>query len=106
LPRPAGSARRNLSARLDGVSCPTPTWCVAVGMAVARSGAELPVIEQWNGSQWSREPSPRLAGASLDAVSCTSDRSCVSIGSSGIHGLVERLHRGVWTRGLLPRSLT
>jgi hypothetical protein len=106
LPRPAGSGRRNLSARLDGVSCPTPTWCVAVGMAVARSGAELPLIEQWNGSRWSRQPSPRLAGAALDAVSCTSDRSCVSIGAIGIHGLVERLHHGVWTRGLLPRSLT
>jgi hypothetical protein len=106
LPRSAGSGRRSLSTRLDGVSCPTPTWCVAVGMVIARRRAELPLIEQWNGSQWSRQPSPRLAGASLDAVSCTSDRSCVSVGSIGIHGLVERLHRGVWTRGVLPRSLT
>ncbi len=102
LSRPTGFGQRSLS----GVSCPTPTWCVAVGMTVARPGPELPLIEQWNGAQWSRQPSPRLAGASLAAVSCTSARSCVSIGSIGTHGLVERLHRGVWTGRLLPRSLT
>ena len=103
---PAGSRRPTHSARLDGVSCPSPTWCVAVGIATARPSVERPLIERWNGSRWSRQWVPQPPDASLDAVSCSSDRACIAVGSIGSRGLIERLSHGAWTRLLQSRPLT
>jgi hypothetical protein len=103
LPRPKGSA---VSARLNGVSCPTARWCVAVGTVTAGPSADWPLIERWSGARWLRQRTPRLASASLDAVSCTPDRTCVAVGSIGSQGLVARLSHGAWTRRSLSRPLT
>jgi hypothetical protein len=71
----AGGAVTNL---LDGVSCPTVTWCTAVGSYAVGSGFD-PLIQTWNGTAWSIATSPTVGGA-LYAVSCTSVTSCVAVG--------------------------
>jgi hypothetical protein len=106
LSRAAAAGRRPLNAWLNGVSCTSGTWCVAVGTVTDWTGNDRPLVERWNGSRWSRWQLPKPAEGSLYAVSCTRDRSCVAVGSVGIHGLVESLHGGVWTRQLLSQSLT
>ena len=70
---------------LAGVSCPSANTCVAVGSAFPaadpqEAGFEQPtLIERWNGSSWSIQPSPPSGGA-LNAVSCTSATACTAVG--------------------------
>jgi len=74
-------------AYLDGVSCPSTTFCAAVGYT-AYDGTPTdyqPVIEQWNGSSWAIVPAPAAAGSygdELDAVSCVGPTSCTAVGSN------------------------
>ena len=61
---------------LYGVSCPTPTSCIAVGDGEAAA---------WDGSNWTvqnlPQPPASSPGATLEAVSCPSSSRCVAIGS-------------------------
>jgi hypothetical protein len=66
------------SSSIDSVSCSSPRACTAVG-SVYRVGAPLALVERWNGSRWSRQPSPRIGG--LSAVSCPSANWCMAAGS-------------------------
>jgi hypothetical protein len=81
LPSPTPTA----GAYLDGVSCPSTTFCAAVGYT-AYSGPDTntsPVIEQWNGTFWTIVPSPAAAGSFGDelwAVSCVGPTSCTTVG--------------------------
>ncbi|MGO9874373.1 MAG: hypothetical protein ACLPVY_11290 [Acidimicrobiia bacterium] len=65
---------------LNGVSCISATFCIAVGTAV----------EQWNGKTWSivASPSPPGQPYELDGVSCASRADCAAVGyySSPIDG--------------------
>ena len=60
---------------LSSISCPTPTFCVAVDL----TGAGY----MYSRGSWS--PSPGIAGAStrLHSVSCSSTKLCVAVGQSG-----------------------
>jgi hypothetical protein len=84
-PTPAGAS----AALLFGVSCPTLRSCVAVGSVTGRAGITVPLIERWNGSRWSIQPTPSAAVAQfgrvsyLAGVSCASTRACVAVGHSG-----------------------
>ncbi len=65
---------------LGGVSCTSPSYCVAVG------SNGLTLIETYNGSSWSITPSPDMStvpgsGNILNAVSCASSSACAAIGS-------------------------
>ena len=67
----------------DGVSCPSPNSCTAVGDHYA-AGYQL-VAERWNGTNWTITPAPKPAGdfyASLSSVSCTSPTACIAVGQS------------------------
>jgi len=72
---------------LFGVSCPSATYCVAVGQTEVSGGvlpSATPFAEQWNGTTWSVLPSPRSTSASvgfLFGVSCSSARSCEVVGN-------------------------
>ena len=88
---------------LNGVSCPSPTSCIAVGSFVP--GNSMPLAETWNGSAWTTENVPTPAGAAsaqLNAVSCPSVATCTAVGSSTMsdggssHGLVETWSGGSW----------
>ena len=78
-PSPAGASR----SYLNGVSCTTPSACIAVGTYQASSGAHVTLAEEWNGSSWSVEPalSPGSDRNGLNAVSCTSASACTAAGS-------------------------
>jgi hypothetical protein len=76
----------------NGVSCPTVTFCVAVGRVPGRS-----FIEAWNGHTWTLKLTPAGIGLVLDSVSCRASHWCAAIGTlsptaSNGPGMVEAYH--------------
>ena len=96
-PNPAGATYITLI----GVSCATATACTAVGSYNNRAGRGRALVERWNGTKWSIQPTPNPASATdsrLAAVSCPSATACTALGSSQDaagqqHVLIERWHR-------------
>jgi hypothetical protein len=86
---------------LQGVSCTSVRFCMAVG-----SSGALTLVEQWNGSTWhmARSPNPRSNSDALDAVSCTSPSFCAAVGSfsAGSRTLVEQWNGTRWARSPSP----
>jgi hypothetical protein len=75
---------------MTGVSCPSPTSCVAVGVSRAPGTVAFvrPVIEHWNGSRWAQTsgatpPDPNAVWG-LNDVSCPSTDSCFAVGETGL----------------------
>jgi alpha-tubulin suppressor-like RCC1 family protein len=67
--------------RLDGISCVSSDFCVAVGHSELWFGEGL--IEMWSGGAWTNVPPPsdlELFDVELTGVSCTSVRFCVAVG--------------------------
>lgn len=65
---------------LQGVSCPTTTFCVAVGSSNLQT-----LVETFNGTSWTITPSPDTSTSDqdlLEGVSCTSPSFCVAAGYS------------------------
>lgn len=69
---------------LYGVSCPTVTWCVAVGSYDTRQGVQTTLAETWDGTRWSvvPTPSPGSVLSILTGVACTSPSDCVAVGDT------------------------
>jgi hypothetical protein len=71
-------------ALLDGVSCTSPSSCMAVGSAgTARDDTKVTLAESWNGTAWKlvSTPPPAAPGdTSLSSVSCTAPASCMAAG--------------------------
>jgi hypothetical protein len=66
---------------LNGVSCPWRNVCFAVGSSTSSSGTRTPVIELWNGSNWSIQTSPNVPNGTLDAISCSGLLACTAVGT-------------------------
>jgi hypothetical protein len=83
---PAPTPRGAVFAGLGGVSCLSPSFCMAAGSYSTSSSESGPVkslTERWNGKKWAIVPSPNSAGAVqtfLGAVSCTSPSACTTTG--------------------------
>ncbi|MGP8058895.1 MAG: hypothetical protein ACLP9C_04590 [Acidimicrobiales bacterium] len=76
-PSPGGA-----TSYLNGVSCVSVTWCMAVGTVESATTYD-PEVEVWNGAGWG-STTPPAGGASswgntLTAVSCTSATFCVAL---------------------------
>jgi hypothetical protein len=72
-----------LNSLLVAVSCPSSTACVAVGNQETAAGGQTSLVEAWNGSAWSIQHTPAVAGAltvMLSSVACTSSTACVAVG--------------------------
>jgi hypothetical protein len=72
---------------LLATSCPSPTFCMAVGSTASKAGAGL--SERWNGSNWAPVVTPnppRATEVTLTSVSCASSSSCVALGSAELVG--------------------
>ena len=94
---------------LESVSCIALHDCVAVGYTVAGAPAGLgrgALVEAWNGSSWSAQPTPPLPGqVELHSVSCASASSCVAVGLQSpsltqfqfSQPLIERWNGTDWT---------
>ena len=79
-PSPAG-ARHSW---LFGVSCTSPSACVAVGAYDNHAGTQLALAERWNGKTWTiiaPATPPGATASSLSGLSCPSPRYCVAVGS-------------------------
>jgi hypothetical protein len=77
-PSPSAADPRDV---FDGVSCVSPTACVAVGQrTITTRPAVLPLTERWNGRRWVILATPGMGG--LDAVSCSTRSACVALGGS------------------------
>ena len=66
------------------VSCVSASWCVAVGY-FENGNSNQTLIELWDGSSWSIQPSPNTSPTednSLGGVSCVSTTWCVAVGNS------------------------
>lgn len=65
---------------LNGVSCPTQSFCVAVGDVPDGGGA---LAEAWDGARWGLQDMPASGeepGYVLQAVSCVSPFFCMAVG--------------------------
>ncbi len=97
---------------VSGMSCASPTSCVAVGTATDVGGFPLALIETLNGGSWTVQVAPEPADAGSDAsgtqssrlgaVSCASTSWCVAVGtyesSSGqVQVLVDTYSSGSWS---------
>lgn len=94
---------------LESVSCVPPRHCVAIGYTPAGLPDEPEpgaVVEVWNGTSWSVQPTPPLAGdVELRSVSCASVNDCVAVGwqspsaggAIGNQPLIERWDGADWT---------
>jgi hypothetical protein len=93
---------------LQGVSCASPQFCVAVGYYPNGENQERPLAEMYSGGTWTAKRLP-LAGSGLEgtlaSVSCLSDTSCVAVGAPDdeAFGLVETFSGSTWTETRVPR---
>ena len=103
-PNPAGATGSSLT----GVSCTRTTVCTAVGSYTNGAGTTMALAERWNGTSWSIQTTPSLAGtsgSSFNSVSCTSSAACTAVGeANGVSGgynvaltLAERWNGVSWT---------
>ena len=87
---------------LNGVSCTSRMFCVAVGYHVTKKGVSKTLVESWNGTTWSIVSAPdKGSGANtLNGVSCTSSTFCVAVGDYSSYGydtLVETWNGSHWS---------
>jgi hypothetical protein len=90
---------------LNAVSCPSPTFCVAVGDNSVSSG-HTTLAEHWNGSSWTVKPTPNPTASGqypdLVSVSCVSATACMAVGldansGGGVAAFSERWDGSKWT---------
>jgi hypothetical protein len=97
---PSGLAKN----RLTAVSCSSSTACIGTGWQINTANTYVPLVESWNGTEWSTQSAPAPSGATvstLEAVSCTSSTACTAAGhyvnSSGTTvTLAERWNGTEW----------
>lgn len=77
----------NTAATLNGVSCTSPSSCMAVGSQGPPHNPTLfTLAEQWNGTAWREATTPpplTPGGTALIAVSCTGSSACMAGGYFG-----------------------
>ena len=92
--------------QLVGVSCASPSACMAVGQYFT-GVYDQTLVEQWDGTNWSVVPSSDTSPTQtndLSGVSCTSTTDCVAVGeyendpANGIdQTLIEQWDGTIWT---------
>jgi len=101
-------------AALNGVSCTSARFCLAVGAACSPNvqcewAASTPGVTglralalRWNGRKWTTLRTPAPADTSLISVSCSSWRACTAVGRSGSGLVAERWNGARWARQRVP----
>jgi hypothetical protein len=100
VPSPAGHPLSGFFA----VSCTSARACTAVGAQTGTHGTTTPLAERWNGTGWSIQATPGLAGSmgsEFLAVSCTPATACTAGGANLDHSgtsvpLAERWNGASW----------
>ena len=91
---PGGPPGRGL---MSDVSCTSATACTAVG-----SGVKGPLVERWNGREWSIQRSATTVRGGLQSVSCAAKRACMAIGQHGSAAEAEEWNGARWSRQPMP----
>jgi hypothetical protein len=80
IPRPP-NANVAPDVNLVEVSCTSSTACTAAGFYNAfAAGGSGTLVERWDGTTWSIQPTPNPADAALRGVSCASPTACTAVG--------------------------
>ncbi len=107
-PNPAASTQ----SELNGVSCLSTKFCVAVGDGGTSSGKEYPIAETYSNGKWAIDKLPSAPATSwLTSVSCSSIEFCLALGESGGDGtaavpLIEKYTSGAWSLVKLASGTT
>jgi hypothetical protein len=70
--------------QLSGISCASARSCVAAGTFAIGSAPSATLIEQWNGTAWTIQPSPeprKAMNSALTGVSCVGTTRCLAVGT-------------------------
>jgi hypothetical protein len=94
--RHAPSPRGPAETQLNGVSCPAPSACTAVGTAGPTSGRLSTVAERWNGRRWQLQETPSPPGSNLNGVSCPQTSWCMAVGQSAAGTMALRWTAAGW----------
>jgi hypothetical protein len=85
---------------LDGISCASPTSCIAVGTDTRRElhspNGLLPDVQAWDGTQWTNSRTP-VAG-DLVGAACTAQARCRAVGDDDTKPLAEHWDGTSWSR--------
>ena len=95
----------NTITSLEGIACTSSTSCTAVGWAQSSSALlpSGPLVERWNGTAWTIQPSAAVKGGYLNAISCSAADACTAVG--GLNGaFAERWNGVAWRLQPAPTS--
>jgi hypothetical protein len=88
---------------LDGVSCTSTTFCMAVGSYSVSAGWSYVLGNVWNGTKWASSamyfPRETAIHSKLDGVSCTSTTFCMAVGTYSISAGYSYTLGNEWTGG-------
>jgi hypothetical protein len=96
---PAGTAAPfRINGWLYGVAATSASSAWAVGYSGSITSPK-PLIVRWNGTAWTRVPSPAPVGSVLSGVAATSATSAWAVGSTGAgKALIERWNGTAWAQ--------
>ena len=82
---------------LEGVSCPSSTFCMAAGID---NNTDKGFAQSWNGSSWRAEPYLKDLPGKPQGISCPTTTTCIAVGSkTTAPAPPRRLKFGVTTPG-------
>jgi sugar lactone lactonase YvrE len=95
------------NAMLEGVSCTSASFCMAVGFSEKSGGEKSPLVESLTGSNWTLGSAKTPEGSgnvvTLSGVSCASSGACTAVGYyltpccfPNYRSLAERWNGQVW----------
>ena len=93
-----------IGASLGGVSCISPSVCIAVGsFSVTTNGPADTLAEKWTGTSWSilNTSNPAINNG-LSAISCPSATLCVAIGYVPGGAIAEAWNGSTWSTEQTP----
>jgi len=80
--------------QLNGTSCASASFCVAVGQSDTSGGS---LIEQWNGTSWSIVNATTTPGDVFLGVSCVGPSFCMAVGYTSTTTLAEEWNGSTWS---------
>jgi hypothetical protein len=86
---------------LNSISCSSETACTAVGSYLAEGGGYKPLVDRWNGKEWSIQTAPNPTEGSAQramlGVSCPSSTSCTTVGEASSKPTAEHWNGTEWS---------
>jgi hypothetical protein len=102
-------AAASTDSELTGVSCASTASCDAVGFFAVGGGSSMMLVERWDGSSWSIEPTSnpnRARGSELFGVACPTTTTCTAVGNVADRGgaFVTLAERGGYAHWVIQHT--